>query len=160
MTESNSPQLFWDLVKDFDTSMVVTRDAGRMRARPMAPRISADQREILFLTDRNSHKVEEIEANSEVVCTFAKHGRYASVTGRARVSGDRDLVASIWNAEAEAWMPKGKEHPDVVVLAIAPEQAELWDVKTNSVTKAWEFAKAYLGEKPQPDIGEHRKVGF
>ena len=155
---ASTTEAFWEMVDDFDTCMVVTRNGGALRARPMAPRVSEERREILFLTDRDSHKVEEIEADPEVVLTFSKHGRYVSVSGKARVSGDRALVARIWDKEAEAWMPQGKEDPSVVVLVIDPAQAELWAVKASTVEQAWEFAKAYHGDKDRPDTTEYRKV--
>ena len=155
---NDSTEAFWKLVDDFDTCMVVTRDGGRMRARPMAPRVSQERREILFLTDRNSHKVDEIEADNDVALTFSKHGKYVSVSGRARMSGDRALVAQIWDSEAEAWMPQGKEDPSVVVLVVDPDAAELWNVKASKVEQAWEFAKAYIGDKDRPDTTRHQRV--
>ncbi|RYE86408.1 MAG: pyridoxamine oxidase [Hyphomicrobiales bacterium] len=155
---TNTTDAFWDMVDDFDTCMVVTRNGGQLRARPMAPRVSQERREILFLTDRESHKVEEIEADNGVALTFSKHGKYVSVSGTARISSDRALVEKIWDSEAEAWMPQGKEDPSVVVLVIDPDQAELWDVKASKVEQAWEFAKAYLGSKDRPDTTEYKKV--
>ncbi|WP_152046642.1 pyridoxamine 5'-phosphate oxidase family protein [Aureimonas psammosilenae] len=154
----NATDKFWDMVDEFDTCMVVTRTGGALRARPMAPYVSEERREILFLTDRDTHKVDEVEADNHVALTFSKHGKYVSVTGRARVSGDRALVDKLWGPEAEAWMPQGKDDPSVVVLAVDPDEAELWDVKANKVTQAYEFAKAYLGNKDRPDTTEYRKV--
>ncbi|KAB0682882.1 pyridoxamine 5'-phosphate oxidase family protein [Aureimonas leprariae] len=154
----NASDKFWEMVEDFDTCMVVTRSGGTLRARPMAPYISEERRELLFLTDRNTHKVEEIEADDQVALTFSKHGSYVSVSGRARVSTDRALVKSIWTPEAEAWMPQGPDDPSVAVLVIDPDGAELWDVTSNKVKQAWEFAKAYLGDKDRPDTTEYRKV--
>ncbi|MBC8129579.1 MAG: pyridoxamine 5'-phosphate oxidase family protein [Rhizobiaceae bacterium] len=153
-----STDAFWDMVDDFDTCMVVTHADGRMRARPMAPRVSKGRQEILFLTDRNSHKVDEIEADNQVALTFSKHGKYVSATGTARISGDRALVAEIWDGEAEAWMPQGKDDPSVAVLVVDPDQAELWNVKANKIEQVFEFAKAYLGDKDRPDTTEYRKV--
>ncbi|BDA87036.1 general stress protein [Aureimonas sp. SA4125] len=149
---------FWALIDDFDTCMVVTRNGGRMRARPMAPRVSSERREILFLTESQSHKVDEIEADNEVAMTFAKHGKYVSLSGRARISGDRALVAQIWDSAAEAWLPQGKDDPSVVVLVVNPDEAELWNVKASRIEQAWEFAKAYIGDKDRPDTTTHQKV--
>ncbi|KQT83968.1 pyridoxamine 5'-phosphate oxidase family protein [Aurantimonas sp. Leaf443] len=157
MTHSDT-DAFWTLVREFDTAMVVTRDGGALRARPMAPRIPKAGGEIRFLTERPSHKVEEIEADSSVAATFSKHGRYLSVSGTARILTDRASVAEIWDAEAEAWLPQGKDDPSVVVLSIDPHMAEIWDVKANKVTQAYEFAKAYLGGQDRPDVGENRKI--
>lgn len=154
----NATEKFWDMVEDFDTCMVVTRAGGTLRARPMAPYVSQERRELMFLTDRNTHKVDEIQADDQVALTFSRHGKYVSVSGRAHVSGDRALVERIWSADAEAWMPQGKEDPSVAVLVVDPEDAELWDVKANKVTQAWEFAKAYFGDKDRPDTTEYRKV--
>lgn len=152
----NANSEFWDLIDDFDTCMVVTRNGGRLRARPMAPRVLEERREILFLTERASHKVEEIEADGAVAITFSKHGKYVSVSGRARISTDRALVARIWDAEAQAWLPQGKDDPSVVVLVIDPDGAELWNVKAGVVERAFEFAKATLGGNDRPDTAEHR----
>lgn len=149
---------FWDMIGEFDTCMVTTHDGDALRSRPMAPRVSRERSEILFLTDRNAHKVDEIERNGQVACTFTKHGAYVAVSGKARLSTDRALVDEIWDAEAEAWMPQGKDSPDVAVFVVNPFQAEIWDVKTNKVTQAWEFAKAYVGDKERPDTTENVKV--
>lgn len=157
MAES-ATEKFWSMVEDFETCMVVTRNGGKLRARPMAPRVSEERHEILFITDRNSHKVDEVEADSEVALTFSKDGKYVSVAGKARISSDRALVDKIWDAQAEAWMPQGKDDPSVVVLSVDPDQAELWDVKASKVEQAWEFAKAYLGDKERPDTTQYRKV--
>ena len=149
---------FWETIGNFDTCMVVTRDGGRMRARPMALRLRGDDRKLYFLTERMTHKVEEIALDDDVACTFSKHGQYMSLSGRAEVVGDRSLVADLWDASAEAWLPEGKNDPDVVVLVVDPDSAEIWDVKASKITQAWEFARAYAGGKERPQIGEQRKV--
>ena len=157
---ANTTEKFWEMVDDFGTCMVVTQDGGKLRARPMAPRVSDERRQILFLTDSRSHKVDEIEAHPEVALTFSKHGEYVSASGRASISSSRALVASIWDEQAEAWLPQGKEDPTVVVLVVDPDEAEIWDVTDNKVKQAWEFAKAYLGDKDRPDTTKHEKIAL
>lgn len=149
---------FWDMAEDFSTCMVTTRDGQRLRSRPMAPYLSRERGEILFLTDATSHKVDEVEAEPQVSCSFTQKNEYVAVSGTARVSQDRALIDEIWDDEAEAWMPQGKDGPNVAVLVVTPSQAEIWDVTSNKLTQAWEFAKAYIGDKPQPDTTENVKV--
>ncbi|KTQ90903.1 pyridoxamine oxidase [Aureimonas ureilytica] len=149
---------FWDMAEDFSTCMVTTRDGQRLRSRPMAPYLSRERGEILFLTDATSHKVDEVEAEPQVACSFTQKNEYVAVSGTARVSQDRALIDEIWDDEAEAWMPQGKDGPNVAVLVVTPSQAEIWDVTSNKLTQAWEFAKAYIGDKPQPDTTENVKV--
>lgn len=157
MTETSSEK-FWDRVGDFDTCMVVTRDGERLRARPMAPKVSKNRDEILFVTERSSHKVEEIERDPQVSCSFTKHGEYLAVSGTARVSSERSLIDDAWDEEVEAWMPNGKDDPNVAVLAVRPEFAEVWDVTTSRVKYAYELAKAYFGDQDRPKAGTHETI--
>lgn len=157
MSETSSEK-FWDRVGDFDTCMVVTRDGERLRARPMAPKIASGRDEILFVTERSSHKVEEIERDPQVSCSFTKHGEYLAVSGTARVSTDKALIDDAWDAEVEAWMPNGKDDPNVAVLAVRPDFAEVWDVTTSRVKYAYELAKAYLGDQDRPKAGTHETI--
>jgi hypothetical protein len=57
--------------------------------------------------------------------------------------------------------PKGlverPRHPNIRVVRVEPETAEMWDGPASSAMAALEFAKARLtGERPQ--LGENRKV--
>lgn len=151
-------QEFWKLLEDFDTAMVVTRDGDTLRARPMAPKLSKGRNEILFITDLESHKVDEIQSDNRVAVSFTRHGEYVSVSGRGRVSTDKALIDEAWDAEAEAWMPQGKDGPGVAILVVEPVKAETWDIKTSKIRQAYEFAKAFVGGKDRPDVGENRKI--
>ena len=156
----SAPEKFWEMIEDFKNCMLTTRDGGKLRSRPMAPRVSKDRSQILFITDRTSHKVDEIETDPQVAATFSKQDEWVSVSGRARISSDRALIDEIWDAAAEAWMPQGKDGPNVAVFVIDPDQAEIWDVKANKVTQAWEFTKALVGGKERPDTTENRKISL
>jgi len=153
-----STETFWEMIAEFDTCMVTTRDGTKLRARPMAPRISRERGEILFVTDIRSHKVGEVEGDDQVACTFTKHGSYVAVSGTASVTQDRARIDEIWDAEIEAWMPQGKDDPSVAVFVMDANQAVVWGVTTNKVKQAYEFAKAYVGDKPQPDTTDNRKI--
>ncbi|MBB3937437.1 pyridoxamine 5'-phosphate oxidase family protein [Aureimonas phyllosphaerae] len=159
MAESANEK-FWDMIGDFETCMVTTRDGRQLRSRPMAPKISRERGEILFVTDRSSHKVDEIQADDQVACSFVKKEEYVAVSGTASVTTDRARIDEAWDPQAEAWMPGGKDGPDTAILVIRPHQAEIWDVTSNKITQAWEFAKAYVGDKPRPDTTENVKVNL
>ena len=64
--------------------------------------------------------------------------------------------AAIWKKTDDMWW-KGPDDPNVRVLRLVPERAELWDVPSNAAAAAFEFARARLtGAKP--NLGENRKV--
>lgn len=154
----NSSETFWKRLEDFDTCMVVSKDGDRLRGRPMAPKVSNDRRAILFVTELDSHKVEEVEANRQVAVTFTKHGEYLAVSGSAQVSTDRAVIDDAWDKEVEAWMPQGKDGPNVAVLVVTPTFAEVWDTSTNSIKYAYELAKSYLGDQDRPHVGKHETL--
>ena len=104
-------------------------------------------------------KDDEIEANPNVCLTFvyAKEKVYLSITGKASVSRDSERAKALWNEEQQVWWPGGPEDPNLLVMKIEPERAEMWDGPASSAVAAFEFARARL-TGTQPNLGEKRKV--
>jgi hypothetical protein len=62
-----------------------------------------------------------------------------------------------------AWFPKGKDDPNIALLAVHPEEGEYWDNEGfKKVMYLLETAKAYAkGERPHIEDGEqHAKVAL
>ena len=79
------------------------------------------------------------------------------MTGRAFVSIDLGKAKELWNEERQAWWPEGPTDPNVRVMRVELDRAEIWDGPASSSVAAFEFAKARLtGTKP--NLGENRKV--
>jgi hypothetical protein len=56
-----------------------------------------------------------------------------------------------------AWWPGGPADPNVCLLRIEPQMAELWDGPASTAVTVFEFGKA-LVTGVQPALGENRKV--
>lgn len=85
------------------------------------------------------------------------HEIHACLTGDLTTRFDRDVIDRYWNATVSAWYPKGKDDPDLVLLAFRPEHAEVWISKRGPVRFGWEVAKSKLtGERP--DWGQHARL--
>jgi general stress protein 26 len=70
-TATNQREHLYDLLKDFDTAMLVTRSAdGHMHSRPMAVAEMRPDADAYFVTSIDSPKVAEINANPIVTLTF------------------------------------------------------------------------------------------
>ena len=76
---------------------------------------------------------------------------------QAEVLRDDEKAATIWKKTDDMWWPDGPEDPNVRVLRLVPETAELWDGPSNAAVAAFEFGKARLTGK-KPNLGENRKV--
>ncbi len=159
MATQNPLTRVWDLIEKVGVGMLTTRFDGGLRARPLEPRPDRDAGVIWFVTDVRGAKDDEIEAAPDVCFVVIDHKdkAYLSITGRAEVRDDYAKAAEIWKRSDNIWWPDGPSDPNVRVLRLTPEKAELWDGPANSAVAAFEFAKARItGEKP--NLGENRKV--
>jgi general stress protein 26 len=159
MAEHDEHERVWDIIEKVGVGMLATRSADGLRARPLEPRPDRTAGIIWFLTDDRSGKDHEIEAHSEVclVVIDVKDKAYLSITGHAEVLRDTAQAAVIWRESDRTWWPGGPDDPNLRVLRLTPQRAELWDGPASSAVAAFELVKARLtGEKP--NLGENRKV--
>jgi len=149
----------WEIIEKVSVAMLTTRFPGGLRARPLEPRPDRGEGVILFVVDVRGAKDDEIAAAPQVCLVVIDHKdkAYLSVSGRAAVTRDDAKAKAIWKKTDNVWWPDGPDDPNVRVLRLVPERAELWDGPSNSAAAAFEFAKARVtGEKP--NLGEERKV--
>lgn len=135
-----------NLVRDFDTAMVVTRgDGGMLRGRPMAVAAVGDNGELFFSTGLDTAKTKEVEADPHVAIVFQGKVRWASLSGKARIVRDRELIHKLWTEAWKVWFPEGKDDPNICLLTIDAVEGEYWDqAGTRGVRSALEAAKAYI----------------
>jgi general stress protein 26 len=69
---------------------------------------------------------------------------------------DPDRARALWNERQKVWW-SGPDDPNLRVVRVEPETAEIWDGPASSAMAALEFAKARL-TGVQPELGENRKV--
>lgn len=158
MMTREQAQEIWSYIKDIKVAMITNHDEGLLRARPMRHEQHEFDGTLWFFTSKTSGKVGELVQDDRVCATYTDIGKanYVSLSGTARFTDDRALVDKFWNAEAAAWFPAGKDDPNVVLMGIYVDQAEVWDSKSNAMIKLYEVAKANLTGKA-PDMHENRK---
>jgi general stress protein 26 len=150
-----------ELLGRFPHAMLVTRSAaGTLHARPMALAEIAENGDLWFATGRDSTKVEEIAADSNVCVAFQDSAHFVSMSGRARVVHDRGKIDSLWREGWRIWYPQGKDDPNLVLLVVEAHTGEYWD---NSGAEAWKFlfraGKALMtGTRVEENPGRHHTV--
>jgi general stress protein 26 len=149
----------WHIIEKASICMVTTRFEGGLRARPLEARPNRDESTIWFLIDKRGLKDDEVKSCPEVCLTFVypKEKVYLSVTGRAFVSRNSRRAEQLWNEEQRMWWPAGPLDPNLLVMRVELDRAEMWDGPASSAVAAFEFAKARLTGK-KPNLGENRKV--
>ena len=137
--------------------MFVTWDGKRQRARPLSARPDREDGRIYFLIDVNGAKDDQIDRFPKVTIAFAdvRAHDYVAITGNAIVTDDRAKIAELWTSADEAWWD-GADDPDIRLITVDPEDAELWKGPNRLVAGAKMLAAAVTGAKV--DFGENLKV--
>ena len=147
----------WELMEKIGFCMLTSLDGEKIRSRPMAAYVERSDNAIYFLTDKDSHKDEEVAARPEVNLAFADAGSqtYVSVTGRATVSNDRAKIAEIFSPAAKAWW-SGPDDPAIRLLRVSPDDAQYWD-NPGTVRSYIRMAAAAVSDS-RPALGDNAKV--
>lgn len=148
---------FWNIIADMPACMLVTNDGAVLRARPLAPFIDKNLHTIQFVTTEESAKIDELSDDRDLCLTFADNDKmlFASVSGRAKVTDDKELIKKLWGPYCETFFPDGPD--SVVVITVKASQAEYWDNDKGTLSLAFEITKAYFSDDG-PDLGENAKL--
>jgi general stress protein 26 len=138
------------VLKDFDTGMLFTRtDEGNMRGRPMALAEVQPNGNVYLCSSLGSGKQKELEADQHAALSVQGKTKFASISGRAKVTQDRALIAKLWKEDWKVWFPEGKDDPNLSIIEFNAEEGEYWDNSgVHGVRFVVKAAKAYLsGER-------------
>ncbi len=158
----NHIDILHGLLKNFNTVMLVTMDGGKCHARPMAVARVDENTDVWLFTSRDSPKVREIVADSNVqVIGQDSWTSCVVLAGRAHVVEDRPMIRDMWKPALKVWFPGGAEDPNIVLLHIKGERAEYWDsTGMNRFSYLYQSIKA-LATGTTPEIsngGQHGNV--
>ncbi len=87
-------------------------------------------------TDKETHKVDDIEKNNRVHILLGYKGEgledaYLEIEGTAAIKESNDIKKKLWNDKLEAWF-EGPDDPEYVVLEIKPIEIRLMNTKEGS----------------------------
>lgn len=118
------------LTKDNKFCMFTTVDeTGVLRSRPMTIQKMEGNGDIYIFIGKNTGVAATVEHNDYVNASFANNcGDVAvSVSGRAKIVGDRRKMEELWEPIFQIPFPQGLDDPNLALLKIEVESAEHWD---------------------------------
>lgn len=150
MNATDKSKKLVELMHQFDNAMLITHDGDRLDARPMAIAKVEEGGALWFVTDRQSSKVMEITASTDVGVSMQGSNEFVFLSADASVIDDRVMLQKLWKDSWRIWFPDGVDDPAIVLLHIIPRSGEYWD---NSGLSGWKYlTKAGLayfqGEPP------------
>ena len=144
-SEEAKEQRFQDVLEAFSTGMFVTQGSQGPVARPMRIAQVTDDCEVWMVTDSESDKIDEIEANPIVAVTLQGTSQFLSLTGRATVINEQAKVEELWSEPWKLWFSQGKSDPTIRLIQIDPTVGEYWDMSgSRKLQYFFEAGKAYF----------------
>jgi general stress protein 26 len=151
-----------EMIKGINFAMMTTaRSDGTLHSRPMATQQIEFDGDLWFFTGKASTKVHEIKADQHVNLSYADpdKNRYVSIAGRASMVRDRAKAKELWNPFYRTWFPKGLDDPNLALMRVTVDDAEVWDSPSSMMVHLYGVVKATLTGK-RPKIGDHRKMNL
>lgn len=161
MSSPEHKQKIWEMIKNIKVGMLVTLDDDIPRARPMHLVQDEYDGTIWFFTRRSAEKVSETNSDNDVCLSFSdqEKGVYVSLSGKAQLTDDPELIEKYWNPMIAAWFTESKDDSDVTLLEIKVQMGEHWQAKKSKAFQLYEYAKANIKQDATPNIGENEKFG-
>lgn len=152
--ETNDFEKFAEMIKDIKFAMLTTTGSdGSLFSRPMGT-LDMSPKEfdgnLWFFSRKDSFKNVDIKKDQHVNLAYANPDKqqYVSVVGRAFISNDRKKMEELWSPVLKAWFPEGLDDPELSLIGINVESAELWDSPPGKVVQMLGFVKSAVTGKP------------
>jgi len=153
----------YGLVEGFEIAMFTTRRPdGHLVSRPMATQARAAGADLWFVTEGETHKMDELEHDAHVNVSYYrdKTREWVSVSGTARVVRDRARIHELYRPDWKAWFPNdgpgrdgGPDDPRLTLVAVDAHSVVYMVSNTPRPVVLFEVVKGMVTGK-QPDVGE------
>jgi general stress protein 26 len=157
----------YDLIEGIEIAMFTTRRPdGHLVSRPMATQTQAQGTDLWFVTDIESHKLDELDHDPHVNLAYYRDRtrEWVSVSGIALVSQDRRAIHELYRPDWKAWFGDnggerdgGPDDPRLALILVEVHSVTYLKVDKPMPVVLFEVVKAMATGTP-PEIGEQRHV--
>ena len=143
---------FWKALKSDRTLMLGLDGVEDGHSRPMTAQVEGERGPIWFFTGKPNALVEHLADGKRAIAAFSAkdHELFASIKGNLRIDQDRAVIDRLWNPFIAAWFEGGKDDPNLVLLRLDAETAEIWLNESNLLAGV----KMLLGADPKQDYAD------
>jgi general stress protein 26 len=146
----------WRQAERCKAGMMFVAHPSLRHARPMTPFAEAKYRKLWFYARKSSElgKLAEVAQPATFVIVAANHEFRASIVGLLHATEDEAHRDAYWNGDVAMWFPDGKTDPDLTMLCLICQEAEIWVTDAASPKFGWEVSKPYVSG-PEHKLGGH-----
>jgi general stress protein 26 len=157
----------YQLIDGIEIAMFTTRRSdGHLVSRPMATQTQAEGSDLWFVTDIESHKLDELEFDPHVNLAYYRDGtrEWVSVSGTATVSRDRRAIHDLYRPDWKAWFGDeggerngGPDDPRLALILVDVESVTYLKVDKPRPLVLFEVVKGMVTGS-RIDVGEERNL--
>ena len=165
-TEKKLDDLY-ELIDGIEVAMFTTRRAdGHLVSRPMQTQEHTSGVDLWFMTNIETHKLDELVADPHVNLAYYKNSsrEWVSVAGIATATTDRELIRELYQPDWKAWLgAEGGEldgspdDPRIALILVEAESVTYLKVTKPRPVVLFEVAKGTITGEP-PKVGSLRTV--
>lgn len=149
--ETELAEKFWKALKSDMTLMLGLSGVEEGHAQPMTAQLDENREHgpIWFFAAKDTDLVKALGQNHRAVAHFVSKGHdvFASLHGELVPDNDRATLDRLWNRFVAAWFKGGKDDPNLQLIRLEPEHAQIW-LNEHSMFAG---VKLLLGRDPQRD---------
>jgi general stress protein 26 len=144
----------WKKMADSPFVMVGPKD-GSAHSEPLTAQLDKDQVDTIFFFIGKDNR---LASGGDVMLQFVSKGHdfFACLDGTARVDNDFAMIEKLWNNQVDAWFPGGKDDPNLALLRVDIDSAELWET---DISVSGRLKMLFGGTIKASESGSHAKVG-
>ncbi|HJP84483.1 MAG TPA: pyridoxamine 5'-phosphate oxidase family protein [Gemmatimonadaceae bacterium] len=167
MPTSKKIDELYDLIRGIETAMFTTRRPnGQLVSRPMATQDRMDGADLWFVTNVDTHKVDELTLDPHVNLSYynSKSREWVSVSGVAHVSKNRNRIRQLYHEDWKAYFGDeggerdgGPNDPRIALIMVEAESATYMKVNKPKPVVLFEVLKGMVTGS-RVDLGEVREV--
>ncbi len=158
----------YKLIDGIDIAMLTTRRAdGHLVSRPMSTQRRTTGTDLWFMTNVESEKFEDLARDPHVNLAYYKDRtrEWVSVSGKAILTRDRDLIDSLYAADWKAWLGDegdgkrdGGPHDPRIALILVEADTVVYSKKDRPMPVVlFQIAKAMITGTP-PKVADLREL--
>lgn len=156
-----------ELIDDMKVALLTTRrEDGLMVTRPMATQKRHAVADLWFVTNIETHKVDEIRIHPAINLGYfnPKTYEWVSVSGSAKLSQDRQKIRELYQPDWKAWFadegaPRdgGPDDPRLALILVEAQAVTYMKAKHSRPRTLFEIARGII-TGTQPDIGREEHL--
>ena len=157
----------YDLIDGIEIAMLTTRRGdGHLVSRPMQTQERETGMDLWFMTNVETHKLEDLMSDPHVNLAYYKDRsrEWVSVSGLATVTTDRELVRELYKPDWKAWLgDEGGDRdgsandPRIALILVEAESVTYMKVTKPKPVVLFEVARAMVTGST-PKVGNIRTV--